>query len=146
VPIRTDKGRPSAKTLQPADYSREIIRFHEERNLSDDLDTATKIARDLSALNGTLPEQEFLKRRPKIVRSIDQHSVRLREALPNVLRHAHAKHVSNLAGCQFVLEDVYLVDAEFLINPQDALRIESRILADAREFRAGLTAQPFQLR
>src|SRR3954454_21810331 len=99
--IRIDNGRPPAKTRELASQAREIIRFNDERNLFDDFDTPPIITRDLNARDATPAEQESLERMPEVVRSIDQHGVRLGEALPDMLRRAKTKYFLNLARCQF---------------------------------------------
>src|SRR5947209_20562684 len=105
--IRTDNRRPPAKAPKHACHSRAIIRFNDKRNLLNDFDTPPKIAGDLSAPNAASAEQEFLNRSPEIVRSINQHGVRLGESLPNMLRHAQTKHFLNLAGRQLFFKGLY---------------------------------------
>ena len=62
--------------------------------------------------------------------------MRLGEPLPNVMRHSCAQTLLDLAAVEAFAQLLNRGDSEFLVNPQDAFGIETRIPADPGESRA----------
>jgi hypothetical protein len=77
--------------LQTRDHSRKIIGLNQEHKFLNDLDPATVIAGGLRPPRPARPDEEGLERGTQFVVVIEQHRVRLCQALPNMLREPGAK-------------------------------------------------------
>ena len=133
-----DQRRAPAVPLQARDDAREILRLDDESQFLDDFDAAADVAHDFGALHAAGPQKEFLDGGFEIIRPVQQHGMGLGQALPDMLGHAQAEHLFDLATFQLGAQLFHGRDAELFIDALHALGIEPRIVVNAGDLGSGL--------
>ena len=72
------------------------------------------------AAHAAFGDQEFLDRVAQVVGPVKQHAVRFRQALPNMLGHAHARDAFSMAPLSSLCAQFFHGrDIELLVNTHD---------------------------
>ena len=88
-------------------------------------------------------QQELLNQLVQIVSSVQQHSVRFSQSLPDVLRHAGSEYFLNLTALDALTQLVQGADGQFLVDTHDAPGVKPGMRAQRGYSRRSLTPQPF---
>ena len=125
-----------------------VTRLDNEVKIADHLYASTVVSGRNSSASVALIQQEMLNGRNQRVRVVEQDSVSLNKTLPDMLRHARAKGLANLAVIQRLPQFRNGRDSQLFKDTQHPSRIESRMLIDRHDLRRHLcpklfkTAQP----